>query len=394
MADVFLSYSKSRRELTESLARDLEAKGYSVWWDTSLLPTDNFRREIDYQLNEAKAVIIVWTPESTDSKWVCAEADHADSQRKLINTRSSDLAPQRIPKPFNQIHAVDLDDRAAIIAAIRKLIESEVPGSSESQSASDLKQLSRPYRSNSNVLVTWLHALGLSKIKYIALAALVPLFLYIFGPFFQLVWPSAPIYPRIVQFQQQIHTEFAKQKANLDLSRPADFSGVERLLTALKTIDGKNGTIRYYEDELLRIQMPALFTTERCPKPLSAGVTDLSQFEHNFDVYLERAPAPAVSSEQDSDKCYDTPGGYCAQRSEWVDHLLANDYYQEALVQPAAQKGGKLQRARQHIKLAMLYRDKEKRSGFTQCIASGVLLNDIDKALAALAHPAVQATNE
>jgi hypothetical protein len=54
MADVFLSYSKGRRGLTEALAQDLEAEGFSVWWDMSLLPVDNFRDEIDRQLDQVR----------------------------------------------------------------------------------------------------------------------------------------------------------------------------------------------------------------------------------------------------------------------------------------------------------------------------------------------------
>jgi hypothetical protein len=121
MADVFISYSKVRRALTEALARNLESEGFSVWWDTDLLPADNFRAEINYQLDVAKAVIIVWTPESKSSEWVCAEADRAHEQRKLVNTHSAGLTPRGIPMPFNQTHSVPVENRDAIVAAVRKL---------------------------------------------------------------------------------------------------------------------------------------------------------------------------------------------------------------------------------------------------------------------------------
>lgn len=598
MADVFLSYSKSRRDLTEALARDLAAEGYSVWWDTSLLPTDNFRDEIDRQLNQATAVIILWTAESIGSKWVRAEADHADTEHKLINTHSSDLEPHRIPKPFNQIHSVDLDDRPAIFAAVKKLIESraaKTPASStEDESpessfrnrdviilvhgirdhalwqteiratlerhgfiveatnygrfgllrflsplpffrAQAIRQISEqvrivkqrypgrqlsiiahsfgtyvvskmlqqyfdlrlhrvifcgsvvPYKFTYEQIqdrfrrpimnevgardpwpaiadsVTWgygnagtygfrrplvrdrwhegaghgyfltsgfcdkfwtpflrdgiviegsakpemppfwLRALTAIKLKYIASAALtVVLYLYggvtvgLLDQFRSDIIPQrSTTDAHVVDMQQQIHKEFAKQKGNLDLSRPADFSGVQGMLTALETIDPKNGTVPYYRDELLRIQTPALFTTERCPKwPLPTGVTDLSAYEHQFNIYLERAPPPRAINEHDSDKCYDEPGGYCAQRTEWVQHLLANDLYEEALVLPTAEKIDKFNRARDNANVAMLYKDKSDHNGFTQCIGTQTLLGDVTNALAALAHPSVQATKE
>jgi TIR domain len=121
MADVFISYSKVRRALTEALARHLEAEGFSVWWDTDLLPADNFRAEINHQLDIARAVVIVWTPESKSSEWVCAEADRAHEQRKLVNTHSAGLTPRQIPMPFNQTHSVPVEHREAIVAAVRKL---------------------------------------------------------------------------------------------------------------------------------------------------------------------------------------------------------------------------------------------------------------------------------
>ena len=597
MADVFLSYSKLRRELTEALARDLEAEGYSVWWDTSLLPTDNFRDEIDRQLDQAKAIIILWTPESIESKWVRAEADHADSEHKLINTHSSDLIPHRIPKPFNQIHSVNLDNRAVILAAVKKLIESHpsrTPASSaengppQSSSNQDIiilvhgirdhalwqteiratlerngfiveatnygrfgilrflspfpffrrqaiRQISEqvriinqrypghrlsiiahsfgtyvvskmlqqhfdlrlhrlifcgsvvPYKFTYEQIqdrfrgpiinevgardpwpaiadsVTWgygnagtygfrrplvrdrwhdgaghgyfltsgfcdkfwtpflkdgiviegsakpamppfwLRALTAIKIKYVAVASLAGA-LYLSGAMTAglldqvrrgIVAPQSAITIHAIDIQHQIHDEFTRQKGNLVLSRPADFSSVEGMLTGLETIDPKNGTIPYYKDELLRIQTPSLFTTERCPKsPLPTGATDLSAYEHQFNIYLERAPLPRASNEHDSDKCYDNAGGYCDQRTEWVNHLLANDLYEEALVLPTSEKIDKLSRARDDVNVAMLYKDNGEHKGFTQCIATQTLVGDVGDALAALAHPSVQATKQ
>jgi ABC-type amino acid transport substrate-binding protein len=119
MADVFISYAKSRHDLTESLAKDLEAAGLSVWWDTSLQAGANFRSEIDDQLNDCKAAIIVWTPESIKSEWVIAEADHAWQQRKLINTHVPEVRPHQIPKPFNQLHSVEITNRAQIISVVK-----------------------------------------------------------------------------------------------------------------------------------------------------------------------------------------------------------------------------------------------------------------------------------
>jgi hypothetical protein len=43
MADIFISYSQSSRAQTEQLANELKAKGFTVWYDTNLVPGDSFR---------------------------------------------------------------------------------------------------------------------------------------------------------------------------------------------------------------------------------------------------------------------------------------------------------------------------------------------------------------
>ena len=61
MADVFISYSKSHVELTRELAKKLEAKGLTVWWDTDLLAGKSFRHRIIQEIKACKAAIVIWT---------------------------------------------------------------------------------------------------------------------------------------------------------------------------------------------------------------------------------------------------------------------------------------------------------------------------------------------
>jgi len=121
--DVFISYSQSRRELTAGLAEDLEAAGYLTWWDTDLVAGDNFRDEINKHLEACKAAIIIWTPESIKSEWVLSEASHALRLRKLVNIHVPGVTSEAIPKPFDQRHSVEIDNRAAIIRAVKQRIE-------------------------------------------------------------------------------------------------------------------------------------------------------------------------------------------------------------------------------------------------------------------------------
>jgi formylglycine-generating enzyme required for sulfatase activity len=120
MADIFISYSKKHAALTEALALDLEAAGHTTWWDTSLLPGDEFPDEIKRQLDAAKAVIVIWTESSVASKWVRAEATRAHAQGKLIALHEAGLDLQEVPLPFNTIHSELVTERAKIFAALAR----------------------------------------------------------------------------------------------------------------------------------------------------------------------------------------------------------------------------------------------------------------------------------
>jgi hypothetical protein len=124
MADIFISYSKADRTLVLRLSTYLEAEGWKVWWDKSLSAGDEFRDEIMKQIASARAVIVVWTENSVNSKWVRAEAGVADRSKKLIPTKSPSLPHDEIPLPFGEQHTENLEDleivRAAVVAQLAK----------------------------------------------------------------------------------------------------------------------------------------------------------------------------------------------------------------------------------------------------------------------------------
>ena len=92
MADVFISYSKTHRALTETLARKLEGKGLDVWWDTDLLAGEDYRERIMAELRNCRAAIVIWTPESVRSAYVLSEAERARRDGKLVQARTAELA--------------------------------------------------------------------------------------------------------------------------------------------------------------------------------------------------------------------------------------------------------------------------------------------------------------
>ncbi len=122
MADIFISYSQSQRDLTTQLAADLQLRGYTVWWDTALLPTDGpFPEAIKREIDAARAVIVIWTAASVTSQWVYAEAARAWDQDKLIPVRVRSLKPKDIPLPFGTISTDFIDEREKVYAAVASI---------------------------------------------------------------------------------------------------------------------------------------------------------------------------------------------------------------------------------------------------------------------------------
>ncbi len=119
MADIFISYCSQRRELTRELENRLVAEGYdSVWWDRELNPAAEFGPQIRAELNAAKAVIVIWTPEAVASPYVRAEARLAAGAHKLVSVRAPDASFGDIPEPFGEYHIAELGSLDDIVRGV------------------------------------------------------------------------------------------------------------------------------------------------------------------------------------------------------------------------------------------------------------------------------------
>ena len=118
MADVFISYSKADWLLAETLAANLEAAGWSVWWDRGLNAGEYYREEIGAELRRARAVVVIWTTNSIASEWVRAEAGQARAVEKLIPLKTAEIGYDQIPLPFGELQTQPLDSFQRIKEAI------------------------------------------------------------------------------------------------------------------------------------------------------------------------------------------------------------------------------------------------------------------------------------
>jgi formylglycine-generating enzyme required for sulfatase activity len=107
MADIFFSYKSDDRAAVEPLVRLLEAGGFTVWWDPSIVPGERYASVIHRALDEAACVVVAWSRRSVDSIWVQDEAGFARDRGVLVPVSLDGVDP---PLGFRQLQTVSLAD--------------------------------------------------------------------------------------------------------------------------------------------------------------------------------------------------------------------------------------------------------------------------------------------
>ncbi|WP_373489130.1 TIR domain-containing protein [Blastomonas sp.] len=84
MTDIFLSYNREDQARAKLFAEAFEAQGFKVWWDMGLRTGEAYDQVTEKALKTAKAVVVLWSKKSVDSRWVRAEATLADRNKTLV----------------------------------------------------------------------------------------------------------------------------------------------------------------------------------------------------------------------------------------------------------------------------------------------------------------------
>ncbi len=108
MSDIFISYASEDRDRVQSLARALERKGWSVWWDRRIPIGRSFDEVIQEALDASKTVVVVWTKTSVKSSWVRNEARKGLRRRVLFPVML--LEEVEPPLEFEHVQAAQLMD--------------------------------------------------------------------------------------------------------------------------------------------------------------------------------------------------------------------------------------------------------------------------------------------
>src|SRR6478735_4202979 len=105
MPDVFISYSRDDQPIARVYAEALAREGLDVWWDVALNPGETFDKVTEQALREARAVLVLWSKRSVDSRWVRSEATQADRYGTLVPVM---IEPCDRPILFELSHTIDL----------------------------------------------------------------------------------------------------------------------------------------------------------------------------------------------------------------------------------------------------------------------------------------------
>ena len=94
-----------------------------------------------------------------------------------------------------------------------------------------------------------------------------------------------------------------------------DFNNVFPIIDFMLAIDAKNGHAIYFKGEIYRL------------------LNNYDQFLKYFQLYLNIEDSIGSCSEKVTNArlCYETPHGYCEQRTAWISQLLANYYYKKGI---------------------------------------------------------------
>lgn len=105
MASVFLSYDRDDAPRAKSLSAALEKAGHNVWWDRQIQGGAQYSKEIERALQNADAVVVLWSRNSVESAWVRDEAAAGRDSGRLVPVALDSTPP---PMGFRQYQTIDL----------------------------------------------------------------------------------------------------------------------------------------------------------------------------------------------------------------------------------------------------------------------------------------------
>lgn len=191
MPDIFLSYCREDQPVARHFAEGLEREGFSVWWDQALSAGESFDKATEKALKDARAVVVLWSKRSVESRWVRSEATLADRYGTLVPATIEECDR---PIMFELTHTADLanwsgdpaDPRwRSFVAGLRKSVGTaagatpmSVPAGAATQTTPVVAPAAPPARWTGRKMTVWTALVAAT----LAIAAGVAWYLHEEGP--------------------------------------------------------------------------------------------------------------------------------------------------------------------------------------------------------------------
>ena len=167
MAKVFLSYAREDASAAKQLAECIGRAGHQVWWDRQIEGGSRFSAEIDRELKNCDAVVVIWTKASIESPWVQDEAAEGRDSGRLVPVI---LGTEKPPLGFRQFQSIDFgnwdgeSDPPALDALIRVLAQKG--GQADAEPASGKPVGKAPERKQSICVLPFVNMSGDPEQEY------------------------------------------------------------------------------------------------------------------------------------------------------------------------------------------------------------------------------------
>ncbi len=105
MSDIFICYSRQDFPIADCLMQQLQAEGWSVFIDKQTHVGRRWHKEIEQELQAARAIVVLWSTTSRDSDYVLEEAEYGKRKDCLFPAFIEFVEP---PYGFSRIQTADL----------------------------------------------------------------------------------------------------------------------------------------------------------------------------------------------------------------------------------------------------------------------------------------------
>ncbi len=127
--EVFLSYAHEDVAVAQAISQRIAHERWSVFWDRTIPVGFTWDDIVEEALDEAKCIVVLWSPAAQKSEWVRIEATEGAERRILAPAL---IEQTKIPLRFRQIQAANLvgwspgvpdtQGMQALLSAIRRCV--------------------------------------------------------------------------------------------------------------------------------------------------------------------------------------------------------------------------------------------------------------------------------